>query len=68
MSDASPSSHEPPKTALCLPGGGLTGALYLDKLAEVEAYESIWLELEATALSLDESDDLIGRIIKESDA
>ncbi|MDC0748871.1 patatin-like phospholipase family protein [Polyangium mundeleinium] len=28
MSDASSSSHEPPKTALCLPGGGLTGALY----------------------------------------
>jgi hypothetical protein len=54
-----------PTTIYC---ESLTGALYLDKLAEVEAYESIWLELEATALSLDESDDLIGAIIKESDA
>jgi transcriptional regulator with XRE-family HTH domain len=45
----------------------LTGALYLDKLTEVEAYESVWQELEATALGQDESDDLIGAIIKESD-
>lgn len=52
-----------PTTIYC---ESLTGALYLDKLAEVEAYESIWVELEATALSPDESDDLIGAIIKES--
>lgn len=45
----------------------LTGALYLDKLTEVESYESIWVELEATALSQAESDDLISAIIKESD-
>jgi len=45
----------------------LTGALYLDKLTEVESYESIWAELEATALSRAESDDLISAIIKESD-
>lgn len=45
----------------------LTGALYLDKLTEVEAYESVWRELEATALGPAESDDLIGAIIKESD-
>jgi transcriptional regulator with XRE-family HTH domain len=53
-----------PTTIYC---ENLTGALYLDKLTEVEAYESIWLELEATALNPDESDDLIGAILKESD-
>jgi len=53
-----------PTTIYC---ENLTGALYLDKLSEVETYESIWLELEATALSPAESDDLIGAIIKESD-
>ncbi|GLW34438.1 helix-turn-helix domain-containing protein [Actinoplanes regularis] len=45
----------------------LTGALYLDKLAEVETYENIWAALEAAALSQSDSDDLIGTIIKESD-
>ena len=51
-----------PTTIYC---ESLTGALYLDKLTEVEAYESIWVELEATALSPEESDELVGRIIKE---
>ena len=51
-----------PTTIYC---ESLTGALYLDKLAEVETYESVWLELEATALSPAGSDDLIGAIIKE---
>ncbi len=45
----------------------LTGALYLDKLPEVQAYESIWDELGSVALSPAQSDDLIGAIIKESD-
>ncbi|MFC7279012.1 helix-turn-helix domain-containing protein [Paractinoplanes rhizophilus] len=45
----------------------LTGALYLDKLPEVEAYESTWAELEAIALSQEDSDDLIGSVIKEID-
>jgi hypothetical protein len=53
-----------PTTIYC---ENLTGALYLDKLAEVETYESIWIELEATALGQSESDDLIHAIIKESD-
>jgi transcriptional regulator with XRE-family HTH domain len=53
-----------PTTIYC---ENLTGALYLDKLAEVEAYESIWVALEATALTPAASDDLINAIIKESD-
>jgi transcriptional regulator with XRE-family HTH domain len=53
-----------PTTIYC---ENLTGALYLDKIAEVEAYESIWVELEAIALSPAESDDLLGAIIKETD-
>jgi hypothetical protein len=53
-----------PTTIYC---ENLTGALYLDKLAEVETYESIWADLDAAALSQAESDDLIGAIIKESD-
>ncbi|MFI5892967.1 helix-turn-helix domain-containing protein [Actinoplanes sp. NPDC051513] len=53
-----------PTTIYC---ESLTGALYLDKLADVEAYESTWVELEAIALSQDESDDLIRSVIKESD-
>ena len=44
-----------------------TGALYLDKLGEVETYDTIWNALDAVALSQSESDDLIGTIIKESD-
>ncbi|WP_229072364.1 helix-turn-helix transcriptional regulator [Actinoplanes sp. DH11] len=54
-----------PTTIYC---ENLTGALYLDKLAEVEAYESVWAQLEATALSRSDSDDLIGEIIERSDA
>lgn len=44
----------------------LTGALYLDKVTEVNTYESIWAGLEATALDQDASDDLIRAVIKES--
>ncbi|MGX6607554.1 helix-turn-helix domain-containing protein [Micromonosporaceae bacterium Da 78-11] len=54
-----------PTTIYC---ESLTGALYLDKLTEVETYESIWVELESVALDQSDSDDLIGTIIKESDA
>ncbi|MEU4688689.1 helix-turn-helix transcriptional regulator [Actinoplanes sp. NPDC023714] len=50
-----------PTTIYC---ENLTGALYLDKLAEVETYESVWSEIDATALSQADSDDLIGEIIK----
>ncbi|XVV10287.1 helix-turn-helix domain-containing protein [Actinoplanes sp. CA-131856] len=53
-----------PTTIYC---ENLTGALYLDKLAEVETYESIWGELESVALGQADSDDLIATIIKESD-
>jgi DNA-binding XRE family transcriptional regulator len=53
-----------PTTIYC---ENLTGALYLDKLAEVETYDAIWVELEATALSQDESDDLIHAIVKQGD-
>ncbi|MFI1992638.1 helix-turn-helix domain-containing protein [Actinoplanes sp. NPDC020271] len=53
-----------PTTIYC---ENLTGALYLDKLGEVESYEHIWAALDATALSQSDSDDLIGAIIKESD-
>lgn len=53
-----------PTTIYC---ENLTGALYLDKLAEVEAYESLWAEIEATALDRADSDDLIRTIIEESD-
>jgi DNA-binding XRE family transcriptional regulator len=53
-----------PTTIYC---ESLTGALYLDKLTEVEAYESIWIALESIALSQTDSDDLIGAILKESE-
>jgi transcriptional regulator with XRE-family HTH domain len=53
-----------PTTIYC---ENLTGALYLDKLGEVETYDTIWNALDAVALSQSESDDLIGTIIKESD-
>jgi transcriptional regulator with XRE-family HTH domain len=43
----------------------LTGALYLDKVAEVNAYESIWADLADTALSQNESDELIHSILQE---
>lgn len=53
-----------PTTIYC---ENLTGALYLDKLGEVDTYENIWATLDAIALSQSDSDDLIGAIIKESD-
>ncbi|SDT79851.1 helix-turn-helix domain-containing protein [Actinoplanes derwentensis] len=53
-----------PSTIYC---ENLTGALYLDKLAEVAAYESIWAEIDAIALNRADSDDLIRTIIEESD-
>jgi transcriptional regulator with XRE-family HTH domain len=53
-----------PTTIYC---ESLTGALYLDKPAEVETYESIWAGIEKVALSQAESNDLIGAILKESD-
>jgi DNA-binding XRE family transcriptional regulator len=54
-----------PTTIYC---ESLTGALYLDKLNEVEAYESIWVALEAIALGQADSDELIGAILKESES
>jgi DNA-binding XRE family transcriptional regulator len=44
----------------------LTGALYLDKPAELATYADRWDMLSARALSADESDDLIATVIKES--
>jgi transcriptional regulator with XRE-family HTH domain len=45
----------------------LTGALYLDKPKEVDAYAEVWQSLDRVALGRDASDDLIATIIKESD-
>jgi transcriptional regulator with XRE-family HTH domain len=45
----------------------LTGALYLEKIREVETYNDVWLSLEKLALDRRGSDDLIGTIIKEFD-
>ncbi len=53
-----------PTTIYC---ESLTGALYLDKVTEVNTYESIWVDLSDVALSEDESDALIHAVIKESD-
>ena len=53
-----------PTTIYC---ENLTGALYLDKVAEVNMYESIWVDLAEVALSEDRSDELIHEIIRESD-
>jgi hypothetical protein len=53
-----------PTTVYC---ENLTGALYLDKTADVDAYRSIWGELVDTALDQGESDALIQEIIKEND-
>ncbi len=54
-----------PTTIYC---ENLTGALYLDKPREVETYSGVWAELEQVALGRRASEDLIGTIIKESDA
>jgi len=53
-----------PTTIYC---ENLTGALYLDKVTEVNMYESIWVDLAEVALSEAESDELIHEIIRESD-
>jgi len=53
-----------PTTIYC---ENLTGALYLDKVTEVNMYESIWVDLAEAALSEAESDELIHEIIRESD-
>ena len=45
---------------------GLTGALYLDKPAEVATYADQWEMLSERALSTRESEDLIAMVIKES--
>ncbi|MEV6368170.1 helix-turn-helix transcriptional regulator [Micromonospora musae] len=43
----------------------LTGALYLDKVDELQAYQKVWNGLEALALREAESRDMIKRIIGE---
>ncbi|MEU5905945.1 helix-turn-helix transcriptional regulator [Micromonospora sp. NPDC047467] len=43
----------------------ITGALYLDKPAEVAAYEHVWSDLEALASSEAESEKMITSIIEE---
>jgi transcriptional regulator with XRE-family HTH domain len=53
-----------PTTVYC---ESLTGALYLDKVAEVRTYESVWAELDATALRQAESDDLVRAVLKASE-
>ncbi len=45
---------------------GLTGALYIDEPEEVDIIEGAWSVLDRLALDRDGSDDLIGRLIKES--
>jgi hypothetical protein len=44
---------------------GLTGALYLDDPEEVNTFERVWTALDRVALDRDDSDDLIGNLIKE---
>ncbi|GIJ28949.1 transcriptional regulator [Micromonospora qiuiae] len=41
---------------------GLSGALYLDRVAEVRAYAEVWNQLSAEALSVEESRTLMRRI------
>jgi len=53
-----------PTTIYC---ENLTGALYLDKVTEVNMYESIWVDLAGVALSEDDSDELIQEMIRDSD-
>ena len=43
----------------------ITGALYLDKPAEVAAYEHVWSDLETLAPDEAESEKLIKTIIEE---
>ncbi|MFC6019467.1 helix-turn-helix domain-containing protein [Plantactinospora solaniradicis] len=44
----------------------LTGALYLDKPAEVAVYDQVWQRLGELALSQEDSEDLLTAIIKEA--
>lgn len=44
----------------------LTGALYLDKPAEVEVYDQVWQRLDELALSQADSEDLLAAIIEEA--
>ncbi|MFC4040940.1 helix-turn-helix domain-containing protein [Dactylosporangium siamense] len=46
---------------------GLTGAVYLDKQAEVETYESAWNTLDDMVLSVEDSRDLMSALAKEYD-
>ncbi|MEO3742156.1 DUF5753 domain-containing protein [Plantactinospora sp. B5E13] len=43
----------------------LTGALYLDKPAEIGAYDDVWRTLDTLALSQEDSEDLLAVIIRE---
>ncbi|WP_446686786.1 DUF5753 domain-containing protein [Plantactinospora siamensis] len=51
-----------PTTIYC---EGLTGALYLDRPAEVAAYVRVWRGLDAAALDEQQSRELIGAIAEE---
>jgi transcriptional regulator with XRE-family HTH domain len=44
---------------------GLTGALYLDKVNEVAAYEDVWESIQATSLNEPKSRELVAAITKE---
>ncbi|MEV4134038.1 helix-turn-helix transcriptional regulator [Dactylosporangium sp. NPDC049742] len=46
---------------------GLTGAVYLDKKAEVETYERAWNVLDDLVLSVEDSRDLMSSLAKEYD-
>jgi hypothetical protein len=43
----------------------LTGAIYLDKPAEIDAYDQVWAALSVAAMSPSDSIDLMGRRLKE---
>jgi len=44
---------------------GLTGALYLDKPHEIQAYEKVWSDLDSRSLSVEGSNTLISKILRE---
>jgi hypothetical protein len=44
----------------------MTGAIYLDKPAEVAAYDEIWRRIDALALGQEDSEDLLTVIIREA--
>jgi len=58
--DAKPAE---PTTVYC---ENVTGALYLEKPAETQAYEKIWAALCEAALSVEQTQDLITQLIKET--